>query len=152
MGGTGFLLCPPHGHCPAPYNFVSAVRHHWRGLVKIGVAAATVVGTSACVLASAGICGALAFGVAGVQLSGGAIAVGFAAGAAEGAADYALDPGRHSLRGYLRSAGTEGGLDSVFAGLPEEVLMGEWAQGAHSAQLGFREALRWLPHYLLGGF
>jgi RHS repeat-associated protein len=65
-------------------NAATEVTSHWHGLAKIGIAAVVVVGGSACVLATAGICGAAAFGVGSVEISGGAVALGFAAGAAEG--------------------------------------------------------------------
>lgn len=86
-------------------NAVTEATSHWRGLAKIGIITATVVGGAACVAATAGVCGAAAFSVGGVELSGGAIAVGLVAGAGEGAADYALDCGDHTLGGYLSNAG-----------------------------------------------
>jgi len=129
-------------------NATTEVTSHWRGLVKIGIIAVTVVGGAACVAATAGVCGAAAFSVGGVELSGGAIAVGVVAGAGEGAAEYALDCGNHTLSGYLTSAGLGALEDAAFAGAPEELIFGGLGEGAHAAQLGFLDALKGLPGYL----
>jgi hypothetical protein len=124
------------------------VTSHWRGLTKIAILAVVVVGTSACVLATAGICGAAAFTVGGFEVSGGAIAVGFAAGAGEGAIDYTISCEPHTLEGYFQSAAIGGAEDAVFAGIPEEVLFGNTGRGLHAAELNYLEALRYIPGYL----
>jgi hypothetical protein len=129
-------------------NAVTEATSHWRGLAKIGIITVTVVGGAACVAATAGVCGAAAFSVGGVELSGGAIAVGLGAGAGEGAADYALDCGDHTLGGYLSNAGFGALKDAAFAGAPEEFIFGGLGEGAHAAQLGFLDALKGLPGYL----
>jgi hypothetical protein len=129
-------------------NGVTEITSHWRGIVKIGILTVTIVGGAACVLASAGVCGALAFNVGGVELSGGAIAAGVVVGAGEGAVDYALDCGSHSVLGYLTHAGLGSVEDALLFGAPEELAFGPWAQGAHSMPLGFVDALRELPSYV----
>lgn len=117
-------------------------------LAKVAIFVAVLVGTSACVLASEGVCAGLVFHVVGLELSGGSIAIGLIAGAAKGAADYALDTGRHTLAGYLWKAGTSAIEDAAVSGLPEESLFGKWARGAHSTDLGYFDALKDLPRYL----
>jgi hypothetical protein len=52
-----------------------------------------------------------------------------------------------SVAKHLRDA-----ADSIFAGAPEEFVFETWAQGAHSFQLGYLQALRELPGYLSSVF
>ena len=133
-------------------NGVTEATSHWRGLAKIGIVTVTVVGGSACALATAGLCGAAAFSVGGIELSGGAIAAGVVVGAGAGAADYALDTESHSLTGYASAAARGAAEDAAISGAPEELVFGEWAQGAHSAQLSFGQALQDLPSFVLSIF
>ena len=141
-----------HGTAHVADNGVTEVTSHYRGLTKIVIAGVTIVGTAACVAATAGVCGALAFSVSGFEISGGAIAAGVAAGGVKGAADYALDSGHHSLSGFFKSAAIGGGEDALFAGLPEEAIFGNLGQGAHSAEMTFSQSLTFLPSYLAGAF
>jgi hypothetical protein len=146
--GLGWGWNPISDITEVSHDAVTEVTSHWRGLAKIGLAAVVVVGGSACVLATAGICGAAAFPIGGVEVSGGAIALGFVAGTAEGAADYALDCGQHTLGGYLSGAAKGGLLDAVFAGIPEEAVFGDAGAGAHAYPLNYFEALQYIPKYL----
>jgi hypothetical protein len=128
------------------------VSSHWRGLAKIGVTAVTVVIGSACVAAIAGACGALAFSLGAVELSGGAIAIGLTAGSIEGVVDYSLDAGGHHVTGYLSAAGLGAIMDAVTAGIPEEFIFGGQGQGAHSMEQNFGQSLQQLPAYLFSVF
>jgi hypothetical protein len=118
-------------------------------LTKAVVFTGALIGGAACVAATAGICGAAAFTVGGIEFSGGAIAVGIATGAAEGATDYALSPGKHSVQGFEKSAALGAASDAVYVGIPEEAIFGGLGEGAHAVQLTWFEALRYLPRYLL---
>ncbi len=143
---------PIADYAQASHDVTSAVQRHWRGLTKVAITVGVLVAGSACVAATAGVCGALAFGIGGFELSGGAIAVGAVLGAGTGAADYSIDAGRHNLGGYLNAAGWGAARDAAFFGLPEEAIFGGLGEGAHSAQLGFCGALRNLPGYLRSAF
>jgi len=119
-----------------------------KDLLKAAIITTAIVGGAACVVATAGICGAAAFTVGGIELSGGAIAVGVTTGAAEGAADYALDSGKHSVSGYFTNAAEGAGIDALFVGAPEEAVFGGLGNGAHAAELTWSRALIYLPEYL----
>ncbi len=121
-------------------------------LIKAAVFTGAMVGGAACVAATAGICGAAAFTVGGIEFSGGAIAVGIATGAVEGTTDYALSPGKQSVQGFVKSAALGAVSDAIYVGVPEEALFGGLGEGAHAAQLTWSEALRYLPRYLLSAF
>jgi hypothetical protein len=123
-----------------------------KDLLKAAIITVVVVGGAACVAATAGVCGAAAFTVGGFELSGGAIAVGVATGAAEGAANYALDPGTHTATGFLKNAAVGAGIDAIFVGAPEEAVFGNLGSGAHAAELSWLDALKYLPKYLRSAF
>ena len=94
------------------------------------------------------MCADLPFELAGLKFAGSAIIIGLAAGAARGAVDYAFTTGDHTFGGYLKSAARGAGEDSVILALPEESMFGEWAEGEHSAQVGFWGTLKELPSYM----
>jgi RHS repeat-associated protein len=123
-----------------------------KDLLKAAIITVVVVGGAACVAATAGVCGAAAFTVGGFELSGGAIAVGVATGAAEGAANYTLDPGTHTVTGFLKNAAVGAGIDAIFVGAPEEAVFGNLGSGAHAAELSWLDALKYLPKYLRSAF
>jgi hypothetical protein len=149
-GAPDALLCGKPGHdCSNKGGDIfSWIRHHWRGIAKVAIVATLLVGTTACVAFSGGMCGGLAFTVWGTEFTGGSIAITIAAGAGRAAADYALDKGKHTLIGYLESAGIGAGEDAAAMGIPQEYLFGAWGSGAHSAELGFFKTVADLPNYL----
>ena len=155
LGNLGFDPCANSRGRAACMN--KAVKVMERGpsfatLAKIAIVVVGAVGGVACVMATVGVCGALAFGIGSVEFSGGAIAVGLATGAASGAADYALTPGRHTAKGYFVGAGMGAAKDAVFFGVPEELVFGGLGKGAHAAQLNFGGALANIPRYITSIF
>jgi hypothetical protein len=150
--GFGAVCDAIHEAAHVNDNLGTELSSHWRGLAKIAITAAVVVAGSACVAATAGVCGAVAFSLGGIELSGGAIAVGTALGAGTGAADYAIDGRRHTVGGYLSAAGFGAARDAVFFGLPEEAIFGGLGEGSHAAQNGFCQSLANLPGYLKSVF
>jgi RHS repeat-associated protein len=119
-----------------------------KSIAKIAIIVVSVAGGAACVMATVGVCGALAFSVGSMEVSGGSILVGMASGAASGSADYALTSGKHTVTGYLASSGKGAAMDAVLFGVPEELVFGGVGKGAHAADLNWGQALVAIPKYL----
>ena len=64
------------------------------------------------------------------------LGVGVAIGTVEGAANYALGCGSHTLSGYLENAGVGAAVDAFNFGTPEELLFGDLGAGSHAAPVG----------------
>jgi RHS repeat-associated protein len=79
------------------------VKDHWRGIAKVAAYATVTIVAGACIVGTLGLCS----GVVASSL------VLFAAGAAWGAADYALSDVCHNLRGYATRMLTGGALTAV---------------------------------------